>query len=363
MPGWRISRKILIIESDDWGSIRMPSLKAFETLNKKGLNLSQGDAYRYNQNDSIASETDFTALFDLLTSIKDHKGNHPVFTAMSLVANPDFEKIKKHRFQEYFYEPITETLKRYYPNDNVFQWWQEGIKRKLFVPQFHGREHLNVAAWMKALQQNDSDTHAAFNEGCWGFRNKHPYNVRYQAAFDLTDPAEICQQHKIIKEGLNLFNNIFGYNASFFVPPNGPFNNSLEKTAALEGIKFMSTSKIQREALGFGKTRKRLHYLGQKNSNGQLYITRNCFFEPSQAGADWVAACLKDIEIAFFWNKPAVISSHRVNYIGALNETNRKNGLSNLKALLNKALLKWPDIEFMTSQELGDLMLAQKAGK
>lgn len=125
----------------------------------------------------------------------------------------------------------------------------------------------------------------------------------------------------------------------------------------------MSTSKIQREALGFGKTRKRLHYLGQKNSNGQLYITRNCFFEPSQAGADWVAACLKDIEIAFFWNKPAVISSHRVNYIGALNETNRKNGLSNLKALLNKALLKWPDIEFMTSQELGDLMLAQKAGK
>ena len=43
IPGWRTKRKIVVIESDDWGSIRMPSLKVFETLNQVikeyGLNL------------------------------------------------------------------------------------------------------------------------------------------------------------------------------------------------------------------------------------------------------------------------------------------------------------------------------------
>ena len=28
LPGWRTSRKIVVIESDDWGTIRMPSNKA-----------------------------------------------------------------------------------------------------------------------------------------------------------------------------------------------------------------------------------------------------------------------------------------------------------------------------------------------
>lgn len=30
LPGWRTNRKIVVIESDDWGSIRMPSLTILE---------------------------------------------------------------------------------------------------------------------------------------------------------------------------------------------------------------------------------------------------------------------------------------------------------------------------------------------
>ena len=62
---------------------------------------------------------------------------------------------------------------------------------------------------------------------------------------------------------------------------------------------------------------------------------------------------MKEIEIAFRWKKPAVISTHRVNYIGNLVENNRIKGLQSLKELLTKMLAKWPDIEFMTSVELG----------
>jgi len=65
---------------------------------------------------------------------------------------------------------------------------------------------------------------------------------------------------------------------------------------------------------------------------------------------------LLDIENAFKWKKPAVISSHRLNYIGGLNEKNRVSGLKDLNRLLSEIQKRWPDVEFMTSSQLGDLI-------
>jgi hypothetical protein len=66
--------------------------------------------------------------------------------------------------------------------------------------------------------------------------------------------------------------------------------------------------------------------------------------------------CLKEISIAFKWNKPAVISTHRVNYIGALYKENRENGLRKLSTLLKQIVRIWPDAEFITSAELGEII-------
>ena len=71
---------------------------------------------------------------------------------------------------------------------------------------------------------------------------------------------------------------------------------------------------------------------------------------------DWVGSCLKEVETSFFWHKPAIISSHRVNYIGWINPANRDRGLALLDELLNRLIKLWPDVEFMTSVELGDLI-------
>lgn len=356
LPGWRTQRKIVVIESDDWGSIRMPSLPAFELLQLQGVDLIHGDAKRYNLNDNLATSNDLSALFELLSTFQDKNHNSAVFTAISVVANPDFEKIENNNFQKYFYEPFTETLKRSPGCEHSFDLWKEGIQNRLFVPQFHGREHLNVAVWLRALQQGDAHTLAAFEQGCWGFSNKHHLGISYQAAFELEYLKDLKGQKEVVSTGLQLFEKLLGYKASYFVPPNGPFNNSLEGVAAREGVKYISAAKIQHESLGAGKTRRVLHWLGQKNSHSQRYITRNCFFEPSQQGKDWVDSCLKDIEIAFHWHKPAVISSHRVNYIGALDLKNRVNGLRHLEILLRSILNKWPNTEFMTSDELGNLI-------
>lgn len=351
IPGWRTNRKLIVIESDDWGSIRMPSHDTRAKLVSQGIPLGNNERQRYTNYDTLASKEDFEVLFDTLRQFKDINGNHPKITAVSVVANPDFEKIKTNNFTEYFYEPFTKTLDRYGLND-AFKMWQLGVKENLFVPQFHGREHLNVAVWLRDLQNGNKNTMKAFEQQCWGYANENLLGIDYQAAFDLEFKEDIMGQKKVIEEGLNLFEKIHGYKADFFVPPNGPFNNKLEQVAFESGIKFMSASKIQKEPQGQGKFKTKFHWLGQTNRHGQKYITRNCFFEPSDSSKDWVNSCLSDIELAFKYNKPAVISSHRVNFTGSLGIKNREFGNQELAKLLKSITNIWPEVEYLTSSEL-----------
>jgi len=358
IPGWRTKRKFVIFESDDWGSARMPSKEALNILLSENINPFDDDEARYLKNDGLASEKDLSRLFDVLSGFKDFNGNNPVFTIFSLVANPDFNKISSNNFKEYYYEPFVDTLKRYPDHAKSFDLWKEGIKRKIFIPEFHGREHLNVTTWLKALQMGNRDTIKAFQNSVYGITPKNPINnIAYQAAFNIVETREIAFLQNVIHDGLQLFENLFGYKASVFVPTNGWFNNYLEKELFDNGIKFIGVSKIQKEPLGECKIKKHYHYIGQRNKFDQVYLTRNCFFEPSSNWkSDWVNACLQDINISFRWNKPAVISTHRVNYIGFLNPENRDSGLKQLNLLLKSILKTWPDVEFITSKELGQLI-------
>lgn len=365
IPGWRTRRRIVVFESDDWGSIRTSSIEAVKKLIYQGIDFVSLDARRYSFNDSLATSEDLEALFSTLLSVKDCNSHPAVFTAISLVANPDFKAIREDDFHNYHYEPFTETLKKYPGCENSFALWRQGIDEGIFIPQFHGREHLNVISWMNALRNNHTETMEVFREGMWGYVNSFygGRRINYQEAFNIHDPAEINILEGIIVDGLNLFEKLFGFRAELFVAPNGAFPNVLERCLFINGIKFISQAKIQKEPVGYGKTRKAFHYPGMKNKWGQVYMTRNCFFEPcSPLKTDWTDSCLNEIANAFWWNKPAIISSHRVNYIGSLNIANRQKSLQQLNKLLHSIKQNWSDVEFMSSVDLGNLMLNSKNG-
>lgn len=358
LPGWRSKRKIVILDSDDWGSIRVPARNVYKKLLDKGLNLNGGDGLRYSLYDSIASKSDLEALFETLNSFKDSNNSSAVLTANTIVANPDFNKIKEANFQAYYYESFTETLKRYYGSEDVFSLWKEGIHNRLFTPQFHGREHLNVSMWMNALRANDSETMLAFNEGMWAFIPKY-YNgmgLEYEAAFQLSQLSKLQDQIGIIESGTELFEKLFGYKAKYFVPPNGRIGNKLNETCKRNGIQYRSAPLTQYEAVEKGKPKKVYHWLGQSDSNGIKYMVRNCVFEPSIPGKDWVDTCLADIKTAFNMGKPAIISTHRVNFIGVHDVSNRDKGLKELSKLLKSIVDYWPNVEFMSMDQLGDII-------
>ena len=89
LPGFRTKRKIIVIESDDWGSIRMASKEAYNILLNSGYPVDQST---YNKNDALESNEDLEMLFEVLSSVKDKNGNSAIITANTIVANPDFEK-------------------------------------------------------------------------------------------------------------------------------------------------------------------------------------------------------------------------------------------------------------------------------
>ena len=96
--------------------------------------------------------------------------------------------------------------------------------------------------------------------------------------------------------------------------------------------------------------------MGEQNKCGQYYLTRNCCFEQTQDISLGFDRCFHDLTCCFELNEPAIISTHRLNFVGELEVKNRDKNLFEFKRLLQAIVQKYPDVEFMSSDELGDVI-------
>lgn len=345
---FRTSRHIIVFESDDWGSIRMPRKKDWNELLNVGYAV---DKRPYERFDTLESVEDLEALFEILSKYKDCKGNHPVITANMLMANPNFECIKESGYQEYYYEPIATTYERYFGNAKVLELMRQGYECGVFVPQSHGREHFNVAQWMKGLKEGNEDLLTAFKYGMCGIAPKaHPeQGNKMMVALRANDEREQKQIDNIIKEGLQMFEQLWGFKSKTFVAPCYVWNKDIEKVLAANDVELIQTSRVKKEAY---HSPLRYYYSGYHNSFNQVYSLRNCAFEPSTSKDGKVDDLMKQLDDAFSNHKVAVFSTHRINYVGGLFMQNRTSTLSLLNGFLQEMLIKYPDIEFLSSDQL-----------
>jgi hypothetical protein len=354
IPGWTTKRKIVVFSVDDYGNIHVASKEAHKSLKKEGLKV---DSNRFVQYDALENAQDLEQLFETLSSVKDKHRSHAVFTAFAMPANINFEAIAESDYTTYQYEILPKTFKRLPGYEGVWKLWEEGMKNKLIFPQFHGREHVNIKMLMALLKNRDAKVMACFNNRSYcAIPDREDTFSSYVSAFKFDHFEENEFFKTIIADGLNVFEKVFGFRASHFNAPGWREHHILEKSLKDGGIEYIDTDSIKNEHQGDGKYKKIFHYSGQSNSFGQVYLVRNCIFEPSIENQDWVDTCLAEIEIAFKWNKPANISSHRVNFCGHIEPEVRAHGLKELKRLLTAIVKKWPDVEFLTTVELGALI-------
>jgi hypothetical protein len=352
IPGPTVPKKIVVIEADDYGGIRMPTAEVYEQLKAEGVNIVPS---RYNLLDTLETADDLEALFDILHSVKGADGKPAVVSPFVNVANPDFEKIKTVSFAQYHYEPFTTTLQRYGRN-GIMDTWRQGMETGIFMPELHGREHISVQAWLQQLQKGNKQVLSAFEKGfvaVSGVQGVAGYADEFRPEFYFTEESEKPFLHKSITEAARLFEQLFSYKASAFVPSNSVFHPDFEDTVFAAGIPFLGIAHKNPTPVVGGGLEYTSYTFRQKIKPGKLnYYIRNCAFEPNDKAAYSLHTTLMQVAAAFRWHKPAIISTHRVNFAGALDIKNRDIGLGELKKLLSEIVKRWPDVHFMSTRDM-----------
>ena len=365
IPGWRTKRKLVVFSIDDYGNVRLASRNAREEMDREGLKVhSRFDAY-----DTLETTQDLEMLFDVLTSVTDSNRKHAVFTPFAVPCNLDFERIEQEGHARYVYEKLPITYEKLAAIDtasygSTWKLWQQGIAEEIFVPQFHGREHLNIKVFEEKLRAKDHELLTALKYRSYTSISSSGYpTIGTTAAFEFDRFEENDTFEDIILDGLDAFESVFGFRAVHFNPPGGREHSVIHNAFRRGGIRYLDTPWLKMEHQGNGRFRRIFNYTGKSTPLGQIHIVRNAVFEPTDhRGMDWVTYTLKQIEAAFRWRRPAIISSHRVNFCGHVDPENRKAGLEALGKLLDKIVTKWPDVEFLAANELGDLIAADRNG-
>lgn len=361
--GFHTDYPILVIESDDWGSIRMPSREVLEKLTAIGDSAEKDPFLKY---DRLECENDLLQLYSCLSEFADINKRHPCFTANFAVANPKFEDIDGST-GSYHWEPFWNTYVRYYGRENhVMKIIKQGIEQGIFYPQLHAREHLNVKRWMNDLALNRTDTKKAFELNLTGigasFTKQNKFG--YMDALNYDRPEEKREIEKNLNDAFKLFEKAFGYPSKTFVASCYTWSDAIEKVLARNKVTGMQTQCWQKKFLGKGTTGEYhiFHFAGQKSKNGITYSIRNCNYEPVIDGMteETIQKCIEEIEEAFRNRKPAVINTHRVNYVGGIEKEHAEFSRYGLKKILKTIQKKYPNVVFMSSAELIELMNTDK---
>lgn len=348
--GWSTRRKIVVIESDDWGSVRASNADVVKKLTERYPHFVKS---KFFSNDGLERTDDLEILFETLSKYKDHKNNSPVITALALTANPDFDAIAGSG--DYQSESILKTYNDYGENKLMELWKTQGIGHNLLYPQFHGKEHLFPGRYMRRIANTEDVEYAAFsNRSIYGGDNT-TRDTNFLAAFEYHNAEDMRTIEKRTAEGLDEFEELFGFRSKSFCPSQSVYGDHIFPVLKDNGVKVIQAG--QQSVPVNLKLKMVNNYWGHRTSNGLIFTRRNCTFEPYKSPtADHVGQCLKEIEIAFRWGKPAVINSHRINYTSRISPDIRDRTLSDLERMLKAIITKWPEVEFINSAELAQIM-------
>lgn len=357
ISGWRTNRKLVVFSVDDYGNVRLASKSAFENLENSGIPFIS----RFDRLDTLETKTDLEKLFNVLTSVKDQHGKSAIFTPYALPCNIDFEAMAENGFKEYSYELLPQTYEKLALKDSkaykgTWKLWKEGIEQGLLKPQFHGREHFNLNMFEDLLQKGNKNLLMVLKQFSHVSIPEHDnYSQSWTAAYSFQNIEETKNYLDNVADGLKCFREVYGYSSTIFTPPAQQFPLHLEKELLNLGLNYIDRPRSLRRHLGGGKFQLEKHKLGGGDKIKK--IVRNVVFEPTDdRGFNWVDYTFKQVEAAFVMKKPANISSHRVNYSGHIDIKNRELGLSTLKNLLCRIVKRWPEVEFISADELGKII-------
>ncbi|MDF1582300.1 MAG: hypothetical protein P1P78_03220 [Methyloprofundus sp.] len=311
---------VLIFESDDWGA---GPLEQSQALIDIGAVLGQ---YR------------------------DSSKHYPVMTLGVVLSVPDVDKIKKSDFKNYHAKQLDHSDFLLIKTAML-----HGLEQGFFDLQLHGMAHYWPDNLMRELQLNIKLREWLSSDK---FSRTETLPSGLQSRWINTEqlPTTPLTQNEIdtaVKEEVNIFANVLGFNPKVVVPPTFIWNEIVETSWKKQGINYLITPGQcfeQRDSEGKPSGNGQSIVNGQVSKSGLIYLVRNDYFEPSLGQTAEMA--IKALEIKTQLAQSTLLEIHRFNFIQ--NDKLTKNALYELDHVLAKACEKYPDIVFLSSKELAE---------
>ena len=334
---WRCEEPVVVLESDDWGMTR-------DAIEGKGLE-EYGSA-RIRGEEKTETLRDLEHIYNVLESYQFMEGRPTTFVANFITANPDYEAIKASGYKEYHEIPIGEM-------PELREKWQEGVQRRVFHAQYHGRLHFWYEHWLKDLQDDFLISRKMLDmELNGGITLFEEYGNRYHSEYvnwvdgSVRPPEELLEW---VKTGHDYFVELFGFKSLSTVSPHYVFSQHATRVFSQLGIKYLQATHLQNTVDSDGNVIDTQYPLGYQSQHGVTFLARNVNFNPRpKMEHHHMEPALKQILQRFDDKVPAVVDTHRINFVASWG----RSGSDQLGELLEK--LKPYNPLVLSSVELGE---------
>jgi hypothetical protein len=303
--------RAVVLESDDWGLCAWaPDREAWSALDDTPAFRSR--AGRRYGGSTLESAADVKALADLLLEHRGGDGVPPVWQANTMMANPDYPRLSA-ALREASTLPLVELPA--WPG----RWARPGLwdevrragEAGVWWIELHGLHHLPESAWLAALRRGDGDARRALEQ-------ESPVCAAVEASgeYDPKEPPDLRRRN--LERAIARFRALTGRAPGSFCPPDYRWDESLEADAERHGVTTFQ-GKAEQAGSPFPQLRRMLIGLRWPHARGaRFYMPPRTAFEPCGPGEGRARAAtetaLRCARGAWKRGRPAVLSSHRLNY-------------------------------------------------
>ena len=345
MSAGRIVPRAVVIQSDDWGFCAwVPDEPAYRAL--AGTPAFRSPAGRVYGRSTLESAHDVTKLAEVLLSVQGGDGLSPVLQANTVMAVPDFGRLVPP------FPPGPLPLIAH--PEKPSRWRRPGLWEAVaramaagvWWPELHGLHHVPEHAWLGALRRGDADATQALVYQCTVCEA-----VEASGEYAGSEPAQTRQLN--LTHAAELFREGFGRAPLSLCPPDYRWDETLELEAERLGITILQGKAEQVRPL-LRVRRKLIPSKWPHVRGNRFYTPPRIAFEPRGERDGPLGPSATHARVIGEWEKgrPAVISTHRVNY-AHLEEAWSAQGRAALSDLLQR--LTADRAVFVTDAELRDL--------
>ncbi|MBI1799834.1 MAG: hypothetical protein HYR73_09140 [Candidatus Eisenbacteria bacterium] len=343
--------KAVVLESDDWGLCAWsPDEQAFRVL--ADAPEFRGATGRRYGGSTLESAADVKELSDLLLEFRGGDGFPPVWQANTVMASPDWARLAPPGF-ECASLPLID-----YPSAPG-RWARPGLwgevtrarEAGVWWPELHGLHHLPETAWLTALRRGDDDARRAFEQQSPVCRA-----VAESGEYDASEPLELRRHN--LDGAVRRFRTLFGRGPDSFCPPDYRWDDAVEACALELGV----TAFQGRAERTHGVLPHVRHFLARfcfpDLEGDRFYLPPRIAFEPGAAGEGaarlGVDAAHRGIRAAWALRQPAIVSSHRTNFV-QVDAARGAAGRERLRELITRLVDE--GATFLTDAELRSLIV------